>query len=163
MGHYWPKLRIKSNHTLSFTTTPRTKDSNQKMRNCHRNPAFQVKTSDQFPSKETSDFINLKQLLSLICYFFFSRNGKGLTKNTCVVSFWKQLASHPWAVCEFRNPGCGYFPPEGAGGGRKHGAGFHHPMQGPHSYFTHTSPTAVCPSLINSTSGTQRASQVACW
>lgn len=104
MGHYWPKLRIKSNHTLSFITTPRTKDSNRKMRNHYRNPAFQVKTSDQFPSKETSDFINLKQLLSLIHYFFFSGDGKGLIKNTCVVSFWKQLASHPWAVCEFRNP-----------------------------------------------------------
>ena len=57
-------------------------------------------------------------------------------------------------------PGCGYFPPEGARGGRNQGAGFHHPMQGPHSYFTHTSPTAVCLTLINSASGTQRASQV---
>ena len=57
-------------------------------------------------------------------------------------------------------PGCGYFPPEGAGGGKNQGAGFHHPMQGPHSYFTHTSPTAVCLTLINSASGTQRASQV---
>ena len=98
MGHYWPKLRIKSNHTLSFITTPRTKDSNQKMRNRHRNPSFQVKTSDQFPSKETSDFINLKQLLSLICYFFFFQKWKRSYKEY-LCCFFLKAAGFPSLSC----------------------------------------------------------------
>lgn len=98
MGHYWPKLRIKSNHTLSFITTPRTKDSNRKMRNHYRNPAFQVKTSDQFPSKETSDFINLKQLLSLIRYFFFFRRWKRSYKEY-LCCFFLKAAGFPSLSC----------------------------------------------------------------
>lgn len=76
------------------------------MRNSPRNPTFWLKTSDQVPSQDNSDYINLKQLLPLIQYFFFffSGNGKGLIKNTCVVSFWKQLASHRWAVFWVEKP-----------------------------------------------------------
>ena len=98
MGHYWPKLRIKSNHTLSFITTPRTKDSNRKMWNHYRNPAFQVKTSDQFPSKETSDFINLKQLLSLIRSFFFFRRWKRSYKEY-LCCFFLKAAGFPSLSC----------------------------------------------------------------
>ena len=160
MGHYWPKLRIKSNHTLSFITTPRTKDSNRKMRNRHRNPAFQVKTSDQFPSKETSDFINLKQLLSLIRYFlfFFSRKWKRSYKEY-LCCFFLKAAGFPSLSCLWvQKPQAvdiSLLKELGEGGNR---TGFHHPVL--------ISPTPVllrCVTLTNSAPGTQRASQVVCW